>query len=105
MSREGWWTESNESSESRKPEKIVTGVHWRKSTWSGNGGADCVEVGVWRKSAHSANNGGCVELGPCACCGTAVRDSKDPEGPKLAFSIASWRAFHADVLAGRYDLP
>jgi hypothetical protein len=34
----------------------------------------------------------------------AVRDSKDPDGSKLAFSAMSWRAFHVDVLAGRYDL-
>nr|WP_255220367.1 DUF397 domain-containing protein [Actinomadura chibensis] len=61
-------------------------------------------MGAWRKSAHSMNNGGCVEVGACDCCGTAVRDSKDPEGPRLAFSVASWRAFHAEILAGRYDL-
>ncbi|WP_344903558.1 DUF397 domain-containing protein [Actinomadura meridiana] len=97
-------------------------VNWRKSSYSGEGGAHCVEVGAWRKSVHSANDGGCVEVGawrksvrsannaacvevgPCACCGTAVRDSKDPEGPKLAFTVASWRTFHADVVSGRYDL-
>ncbi|MEU8344603.1 protein of unknown function [Actinomadura meyerae] len=60
---------------------------------------------AWRKSRHSANNGGCVEVGACGRGGTAVRDSKDPDGPKLAFSTASWRAFHAEVLAGRHDLP
>ncbi|WP_279510113.1 DUF397 domain-containing protein [Actinomadura sp. 7K507] len=74
------------------------------SSHSGNGGEACVEVGAWRKSARSGGNGGCVEVGGCDCCGTAVRDSKDPEGPKLAFSVASWRTFHADVLTGRYDL-
>ncbi|MFC4054344.1 DUF397 domain-containing protein [Actinomadura syzygii] len=65
----------------------------------------CVQVSSWRKSAHSMNNGGCVEVGTCDCCGTAVRDSKDPGGPRLAFSVASWRTFHAEILAGRYDLP
>nr|WP_121433403.1 DUF397 domain-containing protein [Actinomadura pelletieri] len=76
---------------------------WRKSGHSANNAA-CVEVTEWRKSIHSANNGACVEVGPCACCGTGVRDSKDPDGPRLSFSLASWRVFHADVLAGRYDL-
>nr|WP_207939488.1 DUF397 domain-containing protein [Actinomadura darangshiensis] len=82
----------------------LSDVVWRKSQRSGNGGEACVEVGARRKSAQSGNNGACVEVGACKCCGTAVRDSKDPEGPKLAFNIASWRAFHADVLTGRYDL-
>ncbi|MFI0374286.1 DUF397 domain-containing protein [Actinomadura sp. 1N219] len=77
---------------------------WRKSSRSANNGA-CVEVGAWRKSGHSANNGACVEVGACDCCGTGVRDSKDPDGGKLAFSVGAWRVFHADVLAGRYDLP
>jgi hypothetical protein len=34
----------------------------------------------------------------------AVRDSKDPDGPKLAFSHADWRAFVAGVKAGEFDL-
>ncbi|GGV22928.1 toxin [Actinomadura cremea] len=77
---------------------------WRKSRYSNNGG-NCVEVASWRKSRHSGNGGvDCVEVGACGCCGTAVRDSKDPDGAKLAFGVAAWRAFHADVVAGRYDL-
>ncbi|NVI88566.1 DUF397 domain-containing protein [Actinomadura sp. BRA 177] len=77
---------------------------WCKSSRSANNAA-CVEVASWKVSSHSGNGGvDCVEVGACDCCGTAVRDSKDPGGPKLAFSAASWRAFHADVLTGRYDL-
>jgi hypothetical protein len=76
---------------------------WRKSRRSANNGG-CVEVAAWHKATRSANDGACVEVGSCSCCGTAVRDSKDPDGPKLAFSTATWRAFHTDVLAGRYDL-
>ncbi|WP_254716793.1 DUF397 domain-containing protein [Actinomadura sp. WMMB 499] len=78
---------------------------WRKSSRSNNGGPECVEVASWRKSGRSGSGGeACVEVGTCGCCGTAVRDSKDPDGPKLAFKVAAWRAFHADVVAGRYDL-
>jgi len=43
-----------------------TSVCWRKSTYSGNNGTNCVEVGnaPWRKSTYSGNNGGdCVEVG------------------------------------------
>ena len=35
----------------------------------------------------------------------AVRDSKDPEGPKLFFSVAEWRKFLDAIKAGDYDLP
>jgi hypothetical protein len=31
---------------------------------------------------------------------SAVRDSKDPAGPKLIFTLAEWRAFVAGVLPG-----
>jgi len=64
----------------------LTGAQWRKSSYSGNGGATCVEV--------AGNLPGVV----------AVRDSKDPEGPALAFSPAQWRAFAAAVKTGRFDL-
>jgi uncharacterized protein DUF397 len=78
-------------------------VGWRKSSRSGSGtGNNCVEVAVaeaaWRKSSRSGggNNGACVEVafsGPAV----AVRDSKDPGGPVLAFRAASWAAFLARV--------
>lgn len=47
----------------------------------------------WVRSSYSSNDGPqCVEI--CAAHGTVrVRDSKSPEGPKLAFSAASWAAF------------
>ncbi|WP_433517239.1 DUF397 domain-containing protein [Nonomuraea sp. CA-143628] len=33
-----------------------------------------------------------------------VRDSKDPEGPKLIFTPAEWRAFIADLKSGDFGL-
>jgi hypothetical protein len=33
----------------------------------------------------------------------AVRDSKDPDGPRLAFGTAAWRAFAARAKASEYD--
>ena len=45
------------------PEPAVT-PGWRKSSYSGNGGTGCVEVGAipWRKSTYSENGGtACVE--------------------------------------------
>ncbi|MBV9383218.1 MAG: DUF397 domain-containing protein [Streptosporangiaceae bacterium] len=52
---------------------------------------------TWRKSSYSGGNGGdCVEVG-AAGCEIAVRDSKDPDGPRLAFGRGSWRAFAATL--------
>jgi hypothetical protein len=69
-------------------------LHWFKSSYSGGNGGDCIEVAVaWRKSSHSSGDGGeCVEIAECP--GTVhVRDSKDPEGPALAFTPDAWTAF------------
>ena len=55
---------------------------------------------TWRKSSYSGNNGGnCVEVGTAARL-IAVRDSKDPHGPVLAFGPQTWRRFAARVKAG-----
>jgi hypothetical protein len=59
---------------------------------------------LWKKSSHSAANGNCVET--AAVDGMlAVRDSKDPHGPFLAFTPSVWRRFVADVRDGRFDPP
>lgn len=51
----------------------------------------------WRKSTRSADNGGeCVELAVLPGI-VAVRDSKNPNGPKLAFSRSAMRGFVAGV--------
>jgi len=54
----------------------------------------------WRKSSYSGDNGGaCVEVGTAGRV-VVVRDSKDPEGPRLAFAAGTWQAFAEDVKAG-----
>jgi Domain of unknown function (DUF397) len=47
---------------------------------------------IWRKSTYSGSNGGeCVEV---ATDGTVfVRDTADRNGPMLAFTAEAWRAF------------
>jgi Domain of unknown function (DUF397) len=52
----------------------VTPVAWRKSSRSGDNGGACVEVGT---------------VGPAV----AVRDSNHPDGPHLAFTSDTWKAF------------
>jgi Domain of unknown function (DUF397) len=59
----------------------------------------------WRKSQRSGGNGGaCVEVARSLPGAVAVRDSKDPDGPKLLVSPAGWRSFMARVKAERHDL-
>ena len=63
-------------------DNIVLG--WRKSSYSGNGGGNCVEVGT-------------------AAQAIAIRDTKqDGAGPVLRFSLAAWRRFADQV---RCSLP
>jgi hypothetical protein len=63
----------------------LTNAIWRKSTFSGSNGGQCVEV--------ASNLPGIV----------AVRDSKNPDGPALVFTPAEWQAFVAGVQAGEFD--
>lgn len=58
---------------------------------------------AWRKSNASAMNGNCVEIAALPGGGVAVRDSKDPNGPRLRFTAAEWSAFTAGVHAGEFD--
>jgi Domain of unknown function (DUF397) len=59
----------------------------------------------WRKSSHSNGNGGaCVEVARNLPGVVAVRDSKDPDGPKLIFEPAQWVAFTSGVKAGGFGL-
>jgi hypothetical protein len=55
---------------------------------------------TWRTSSYSGSNGGnCIEIAATADA-VAVRDSKDPRGPVLAFSPHGWQRFAAQVKAG-----
>jgi Domain of unknown function (DUF397) len=57
----------------------------------------------WRKARRSVNNGACVELAPAAG-QILVRDSKDQDGPIIAYSEYSWRLFVAAAKTGNFDL-
>lgn len=61
-------------------------VRWRKASRSGHQGGDCVEVAGLARVV-------------------AVRDSKDPDGPKLAFAASDWRVFTDCIKGNIHDLP
>ncbi|MGP3999046.1 DUF397 domain-containing protein [Streptomyces sp. 8N706] len=60
-------------------------AHWRKSSYSGGSGGDCIEVAD-----------GLTGVVP-------VRDSKDPHGPALVFPANAWTSFVQAVKDG--ELP
>jgi Domain of unknown function (DUF397) len=54
---------------------------------------------TWRTSSYSGNSGGqCIEVGAAARV-IAVRDSKDPHGAMLAFDPQDWQRFTGRVKA------
>lgn len=51
-------------------------ARWRKSSYSGSNGGDCVEVAATRPTGA-----------------VPVRDSKNPSGPVLTVGVGAWQAF------------
>lgn len=98
------WRKSSRSNDAAAYCVELAQAVWRKSRRSGSGN-DCVELAgaVYRKSSRSAEGDNCVELADVRPV-VAVRDSKDPDGPKLAFNPASFRAFTDEIKSGRHDL-
>jgi hypothetical protein len=63
----------------------LSGIPWRKSSYSGSTGGDCVEVA--RLDARQM-----------------VRDSKNPEGSVLVLHLDAWAAMVSQIKRGAYDL-
>jgi len=61
---------------------------WRKSSYSGNGGADYVEIGVDTGTRH-----------------VLVRDTKNCRGPVLEFTSAAWSSFAVQLKADARNHP
>ncbi|MFI8372427.1 DUF397 domain-containing protein [Streptomyces sp. NPDC085466] len=81
-------------------------VQWRKSSYSGPSGGDCIEcaplgTAAWRKSSYSGSDGGeCVEVADLAP-HVAVRDSKDTSLPHLRATSAAFAVFVEAAAQGR----
>jgi hypothetical protein len=60
---------------------------------------------VWRKSTRSSDPsiGACVEVAATDR-RRAVRDSKNPGGPRLSFSVGEWRAFVTAIKSEEFEL-
>ncbi|MEV8638195.1 DUF397 domain-containing protein [Streptosporangium sp. NPDC051023] len=75
----------------------LSDVRWVKSSFSGDNGGECVEVAELKDvvdgPGHKAGHADVI----------AVRDSKDPNGPKLFFTPAEWEAFLNSVKADEFD--
>lgn len=57
----------------------------------------------WVKSSFSYANGNCVEVAGLLGKVILIRDSKDADGPVLAFSPDEWDAFLDGVRNGEFD--
>lgn len=79
-------------------------IAWRRSSRSIGNGGECVEVGTWRTSSHSADEGNCVEVAADEAL-VLARDSKDPDGPVLSFAPDAWSTLLTTAKSGRLDLP
>ncbi len=59
----------------------------------------------WVKARASGGSGGnCVEVAGLPHRTRLVRDSKNPDGPRLTVPPRQWRAFVAGVRNGEFDL-
>ncbi|WP_327262637.1 DUF397 domain-containing protein [Streptomyces sp. NBC_01232] len=68
----------------------LTGVPWRKSSYSSTNGGECVECAplgpaAWRQASYGGTAGGDGLV--------AVRDSKNPEGPAFTVAPEAFTAF------------
>jgi Domain of unknown function (DUF397) len=49
--------------------------------------------GIWRKSSYSGSGGGnCAEVASTPSA-VLIRDSKDPDGPRLVVCAPAWQEF------------
>lgn len=57
----------------------------------------------WRKSSLCPNAATCVEVAALPSGSLALRDGKNPTGPRLTFDTRSWSAFLNAARAGEFN--
>jgi hypothetical protein len=57
----------------------------------------------WQKSRRSNPSGNCVELGALPDGAVAVRNSRDPQGPALIYTVDEIAAFIHGARDGDFD--
>ncbi|MFF3406612.1 DUF397 domain-containing protein [Streptomyces sp. NPDC002742] len=86
--------------ENNAHEYELSSVTWHRSDYSDASGGNCLEVARWRKSTYSAGDGGdCLEVADGHPTLVPVRDSKNPDGPRLTFRAQVWATFLEGVKA------
>lgn len=86
----------------------MTDLSWRKSSYSGGDGGNCIEIAAapasslsadaWRKSSYSSGEGGnCVEVATADA--VLVRDTTDRAGCTVTVPASAWRAFTGIIRA------
>ncbi|WP_329080127.1 MULTISPECIES: DUF397 domain-containing protein [unclassified Streptosporangium] len=58
----------------------------------------------WITSSYTGSGQQCVQMRP-APFGVAIRDSKNPDGPRLLCSSDAWKSLLTEARNGSYDLP
>ncbi|MBY8339887.1 DUF397 domain-containing protein [Streptomyces spinosirectus] len=82
-----------------------SGAIWRKSSYSGDTGGQCVEcaplgTATWRKASYSGGTGGdCVEVADLTA-HIAIRDSKHPAGGTLTVSAGAFSSWVRAIAQG-----
>jgi Domain of unknown function (DUF397) len=56
---------------------------------------------MWRRSSH-CHTDQCVEVSSSDH-GVKIRDTKEPDGPVLNFTVQEWRAFIQGAKDGEFD--
>jgi hypothetical protein len=80
------------------------GMTWRKSSRSNGTGGNCVELALLDRHSDKSDSSAPevtrkADQGPLV----VIRDSKDPDGPRLYFTRSEWTAFRLSVLDGEFD--
>jgi hypothetical protein len=66
--------------------------------------ADELPAVSWQKSRRSNPSGNCVEMAGLPDGGIAIRNSRDPQGPALIYTVDEIAAFIGGARDGDFDM-